>query len=118
MANIEGIQITLGELTQVASTIRTLNTNLNSCLEEIQRKMNALSESWSSEASETIRAKFTSTASHFEEYRAVIDSYAKFWTKLQRHMILLKLQLIVRLNCSNKKEEIFDNPDKLICPDC
>ena len=60
MANIEGIQITLGELTQVASTIRTLNTNLNSCLEEIQRKMNALSESWSSEASETIRAKFTS----------------------------------------------------------
>ncbi|MBR0133371.1 MAG: pore-forming ESAT-6 family protein [Lachnospiraceae bacterium] len=78
MANVEGIQITLGELTQVASTIRTLNTNLNSCLEEIQRKMNALSESWSSEASETIRAKFTSTASHFEEYRAVIDSYAKF----------------------------------------
>ena len=75
---IEGIQITLGELTQVASTIRTLNTSLTTCLEEIRSQMNALANDWSSESSETIRAKFNAHATHFEEYRTVVDSYAKF----------------------------------------
>lgn len=75
---IEGIQITLGQLTQVAGNIRSLNSNLTACLEEIKAQMNNLSESWASESSETIRANFNKHATHFEEYRQVIDSYAKF----------------------------------------
>ncbi|MBQ5951822.1 MAG: WXG100 family type VII secretion target [Lachnospiraceae bacterium] len=74
----DGIQITLGELTQVAGNIRSLNTSLTACLEECRSTMNALAQDWSSESSETIRAKFNAHAAHFEEYRNVIDSYAKF----------------------------------------
>lgn len=74
----EGIQITLGELTRVAGNIRTLNSSLTACLEECRSQMNGLANDWSSDASETIRAKFNAHAAHFEEYRAVIDSYAKF----------------------------------------
>lgn len=75
---IDGIQITLGELTKVAGSIRTLNGNLTACLEEIKKQMNALANDWSSESSETIRSKFNAHAAHFDEYRTVIDSYAKF----------------------------------------
>ena len=75
---IDGIQITLGELTQVSGNIRTLNSSLTTCLEEIKAQMNALANDWSSESSETIRSKFNAHAAHFEEYRTVIDSYAKF----------------------------------------
>lgn len=74
----DGIQITLGELTQVAANIRSLNGSLTACLEECRAQMNGLADEWSSEASETIRAKFNNHAAHFEEYRGVIDSYAKF----------------------------------------
>ncbi len=78
MSTGDGIQITLGELTSIASNIRQLNANLTTCLEECKNQMNALSADWESESSETIRTNFNNHATHFEEYRAVIDSYAKF----------------------------------------
>jgi len=75
---VEGIKITMGEVTKTAGTIRSLNTSLDSKLEDIKKGMNALQSTWQSDASETIRQKFNNLAPRFQEYKAVIESYAKF----------------------------------------
>ena len=75
---IEGIQISLGEVANTAANIRTLNNEMSICLEDILSQMNALSGSWKSESSETIRANFTKMSASFEDYKAVINSYANF----------------------------------------
>lgn len=75
----EGIQISLGEVAKTASTIRTLNTNLSTQLENIRTEMNSLASTWQSDASETIRSKFNAMAEQqFETYKRIIESYAKF----------------------------------------
>ena len=76
--SVEGIKITLGEVTKTASSIKTINQSLSTGLEEIKKEMNGLSESWQSDASNTIRNKFNGLAPKFEEYKNVVDSYAKF----------------------------------------
>ncbi|ADU31793.1 pore-forming ESAT-6 family protein [Evansella cellulosilytica] len=75
---VEGIKITLGEVTKTANQIRTLNQSLSSNLEEIKKEMNTLSQTWQSDASNTIRTNFNALSPRFEEYRQVVDSYAKF----------------------------------------
>lgn len=75
---IEGIQISLGEVSKTAGTIRTLNSNLSTRLEEIKKQMNDLSATWQSDASETIRTKFNNLQPKFEGYFEVVESYAKF----------------------------------------
>lgn len=75
---VEGIKISLGEVSKTASQIRTLNASLSANLEEIKKEMNALSQTWQSDASNTIRANFNTLSPRFEEYRQVVDSYAKF----------------------------------------
>jgi WXG100 family type VII secretion target len=75
---IEGIKITLGEVSSTASQIRTLNQNLNSRLEEIKREMNNLSQSWNSDASNSIRGNFNALQPRFEMFREVVDNYSKF----------------------------------------
>lgn len=75
---IEGINITLEEVRNTAKTIKTLNTQLASRLEEIKKEMNALEASWQSEASSTIRSNFNKLAPRFEEYRKTVNSYAIF----------------------------------------
>lgn len=75
---VDGIKISLGEVSKTANQIRTLNQQLATRLEDIKREMNALAQTWNSDASNTIRANFNAFAPRFEEYRQVIDSYAKF----------------------------------------
>lgn len=75
---IEGIKISLGEVTKTASTIRTLNQSLSSRLDDIKKEMNSLSATWQSDASNTIRNNFNALAPRFDEYKTIIDSYAKF----------------------------------------
>jgi len=75
---VDGIKISLGEVSKTAGQIRTLNQNLATTLEEIKKEMNALSATWQSDASNTIRGNFNALAPRFEEYRQVVDSYAKF----------------------------------------
>ena len=74
----EGIQITLGEVSGVANTIRSLNSNMMTCLDEIHSQMKASADYYDSTDGEEIRANFDATSAHFEEYRLVIESYAKF----------------------------------------
>ncbi|MFB9277190.1 pore-forming ESAT-6 family protein [Cohnella cellulosilytica] len=74
----DGINISLGEVSKTANTIRTLNTALSTKLDEIKKEMNGLASTWQSDASNTIRNNFNALAPRFEEYQAVVDSYAKF----------------------------------------
>lgn len=74
----EGIQITLGEVSGIANTIRSLNSSMTACLDEIHSLMRASTDYYDSDDGQTIRTNFDATSAHFEEYRSVIDSYAKF----------------------------------------
>lgn len=74
----EGIKISLDEVSSTASTIRTLNTSMTSTLESIKKEMNNLASNWQSDAGETIRARFNTMSTSFEEYRKIVDSYATF----------------------------------------
>jgi WXG100 family type VII secretion target len=75
---VEGINISLGEVSKTAGTIRTLNTTLTARLEDIKKEMDGLAATWQSEGSETIRGNFNALAPKFENYREIIESYAKF----------------------------------------
>lgn len=75
---VEGIKISLGEVTKTASTIRTLNASLEARLADIKKEMNALASTWQSDASNTIRNNFNALAPRFEEYKTIVESYAKF----------------------------------------
>lgn len=78
MAGIEGIKISTAQVTSAASTIRTLNTSLTETLMNIKKQMNSLTSTWQSESCDTIQAKMNGMQPKFEEYKAVIESYAKF----------------------------------------
>ena len=78
MATIEGITISLGDVSATAGTIRTLNTSLNDRLLAIQKQMNDLNNSWQSPAGQAIQEKFNNLVPAFENYKQIIESYAKF----------------------------------------
>jgi WXG100 family type VII secretion target len=75
---VEGIKISLGEVSKTAGTIRTINQSLSARLEEIRKEINGLASTWQSDSSNTIRNNFNSLAPVFEQYKNIIDSYAKF----------------------------------------
>lgn len=75
---VEGIKISLGEVSSAAGTIRNLNTNLDARLGDIKKEMNDLAASWQSDAADTVRERFNALAPKFAEYKEVIESYAKF----------------------------------------
>ncbi|WP_239617476.1 pore-forming ESAT-6 family protein [Cohnella mopanensis] len=74
----EGISISLGAVAKTAATIRNLNSSLSTKLDEIKKEMGNLSSTWQSDASNTIRNNFNALAPRFEEYKQVVESYAKF----------------------------------------
>ncbi|MEI7024795.1 pore-forming ESAT-6 family protein [Paenibacillus sp. y28] len=76
--SIEGIHISLTEVSQTAGMIRNVNTSLTTKLGEIKKEMNSLTSTWDSDASRTIQDKFNSLASVFSDYKAVVDAYAMF----------------------------------------
>lgn len=73
-----GIDITLDEVSKTAASITNINKRLHDKLAEVMAEMEALSSSWDSDASVTIRAKFKSLQPKFDEYQAVVKSYADF----------------------------------------
>lgn len=73
-----GIKVTTQVLTETASKIRTINSNMDNKLTNINEKMNALQNTWQSAASDDIRAAMNAMKPRFEEYKRVVESYAKF----------------------------------------
>lgn len=82
---IDGLKITLGEVTKTASQLRSFNQTLNERLNEIKKDMNALAQYWDSDASSSIRSNFNALQPRFEEYRQVVDNYAKFLDNTVTH---------------------------------
>ena len=72
------IKISLDEVSNTASSIRTINTSMKTTLETIKTEINALSSTWQSDAGNDIIANFNNMSKSFEEYYKAVDSYATF----------------------------------------
>ena len=75
---MEAIMISLAEVSKTSAQVRRLNSELMQELMEMKRVMNALASNWQSPAAETIRARFNGMMPIFENYRDIIENYAKF----------------------------------------
>ncbi len=73
-----GIKVSTQVLTETAGKIRSINANMDNKLADINAKMNALENTWQSSASSDIRAAMNALKPRFEEYKRVVESYAKF----------------------------------------
>ena len=69
------IKITFGEVRTKTKQIRSRNDTLTDTLNQI---INNLESQWTSDTSDTIRAKITGMQPKFDTYKEVIESYAKF----------------------------------------
>jgi WXG100 family type VII secretion target len=72
------IKITFEEVRAKATEIRGYNDTLTTTLENIKNAINALEAEWTSDTSDTIRAKITGMQPKFDSYKEVIESYAQF----------------------------------------
>ncbi|MEF9967931.1 MAG: pore-forming ESAT-6 family protein [Longicatena sp.] len=75
---MDGLTITLSEVTNSASAIRQQNQQCSACLQEINQFMNQLSLDWQSPAGETLRTRFHTMLPVFEQYKTIVENYAKF----------------------------------------
>jgi WXG100 family type VII secretion target len=76
--SLENIDISLAELSNAASSLRTYNEQLTNKLYEIKAQVDGLQAYWVSEAGETYRNRLTKYSQRFEEYKKVVEDYAKF----------------------------------------
>lgn len=72
------IQISTQVLTDTAAKVRNINSALDSKLADINKCMNDLEATWKSDAATDIRAAMNAMKPRFEEYKNVVESYAKF----------------------------------------
>ncbi len=75
---MEALMISLAEVSKTSAQVRRYNAELMQELMEMKRIMNALSANWQSPAAETIRSRFNGMMPIFENYRTIIENYAKF----------------------------------------
>lgn len=76
----DSIKISTQVLVDTASKVRSINDNLDSKLKDINTNMNNLESTWKSDAATDIRAAMNALKPRFEEYKSVVESYAKFLT--------------------------------------
>lgn len=74
----DGIQISTQVLLDTADKVRTINNTLDTKLADINKNMNDLEATWKSDAATDIRAAMNALKPRFEEYKNVVESYAKF----------------------------------------
>ena len=72
------IQISTQVLLDTAQKVRTINDSLETTLAEINKNMNNLEATWKSDAGSEIRHAMNALKPRFDEYKAVVESYAKF----------------------------------------
>lgn len=74
----DSIKVSTQVLKETASKVRNINAKLDEKLATINKNMNDLEASWSSDAGRDIRANMNALKPRFEEYKNVVESYAKF----------------------------------------
>lgn len=75
---MNGLKISLAEVSECASKIRLFNAQMYEELTNMKNEMNRTNVAWISDGGEAIRNRFNQFASRFETQREMIDSYAKF----------------------------------------
>lgn len=78
MADAATIKVSTQVLRDTAGKIRRHNDTLDGKLKIINTHMDNLGDTWDSEASREIRAKMNGMKQTFEQYKEVVESYAKF----------------------------------------
>ena len=73
----DGIQVSSQVLHDTAEKVRTINKELDTKLAEINKNMNDLEATWKSDAANDIRSAMNALRPRFEEYKSVVESYAK-----------------------------------------
>ena len=74
----DAIKISTQVLVDTATKVRNINDALDSKLKDINTNMNNLESTWKSDAASDIRAAMNALKPRFEEYKSVVESYAKF----------------------------------------
>ena len=74
----DSIKISTQVLTDTAQKVRNCNTAMDEKLADINKNMNDLEATWKSDAAIDIRAAMNALKPKFEQYKNVIESYAKF----------------------------------------
>lgn len=74
----DGIQISSQVLHDTAEKVRNINAQMDSKLADINKNMNDLEATWKSDAANDIRSAMNALRPRFEEYKSVVESYAKF----------------------------------------
>ena len=74
----DGILVSTQVLVDTASKVRSINASMDGKLADINSKMNSLESTWQSAAASDIRAAMNALKPRFEEYKNVVESYAKF----------------------------------------
>ena len=74
----DSIKISTQVLTDTAQKVRNCNSAMDAKLADINKNMNDLEATWKSDAANDIRAAMNALKPKFEQYKNVIESYAKF----------------------------------------
>ncbi len=74
----DGIQISTQVLLDTAEKVRSINGTMDTKLADINKNMSDLEATWKSDAASDIRAAMNALKPRFEEYKNVVESYAKF----------------------------------------
>jgi len=74
----DSIRISTQVLVDTAEKVRSINKSLDDKLADINKSMNDLEATWKSDAASDIRAAMNALKPRFEEYKNVVESYAKF----------------------------------------
>mgnify|MGYP003297195351 CR=1 FL=1 len=74
----ESIKVSTSVLKETAGKVRGINAKLDEQLASINKKMNDLESSWSSDAGRDIRANMNALKPRFEDYKKIVESYANF----------------------------------------
>lgn len=74
----DSIQISTQVLMDTAESVRNINTTMDDKLAEINKSMDALQATWKSDAGNDIRQAMNDMKPRFEQYKNVVESYAKF----------------------------------------
>lgn len=74
----DSIKISTQVLLDTATKVRDINKALDGKLVDINKSMNDLEATWKSDAASEIRAAMNALKPRFEEYKNVVESYAKF----------------------------------------
>lgn len=72
------IKVSTQVLLDTAEKVRTINTTMDGKLADINKTMNDFESTWRSDAATDIRAAMNALKPRFEEYKTVVESYAKF----------------------------------------